>query len=87
MNARNLVCSGAAAVVAWVACITAATKTDEYKALACQALNYALYAINEDGCPRENSVRPGRGGWQEDAHTDKIHNFVDAMTAFSEWAR
>jgi hypothetical protein len=29
----------------------------------------------------------GRGGWQEDAHTDKLHNFVDAMTAFPEWAK
>ena len=70
-----------------LAMYSAATGSDEYKALAYQALNYALYAINDDGCPRENSVRPGRGGWQEDAHTDKIHNFVDAMTAFPEWAR
>jgi hypothetical protein len=36
---------------------------------------------------RENSLRSGRGGWQEDAHTDKIHNFVDAISAFPEWAR
>lgn len=70
-----------------LAMYSAATGNDEYKALASQALNYALYAINDDGCPRENSVRPGRGGWQEDAHTDKVHNFVDAMTAFPEWAK
>jgi len=70
-----------------LAMYSAATGSDEYKALAHQALNYALYAINDDGCPRENSVKPGRGGWQEDAHTDKIHNFVDAMTAYPEWAR
>ncbi len=70
-----------------LAMYSAATGSDEYKALAREALNYALYAINDDGCPRENSVRAGRGGWQEDAHTDKIHNFVDAMTAFPEWAR
>lgn len=25
---------------------------------------------------------PGRGGWQEDAHTDKLHNIVDALTLF-----
>jgi hypothetical protein len=24
------------------------------------------------------------GGWQEDAHADKLHNFVDAMNAFPE---
>jgi len=70
-----------------LAMYSAATGSAEYKALAYQALNYAMYAINDDGCPRENSVQPGRGGWQEDAHTDKIHNFVDAMNAFPEWAR
>jgi hypothetical protein len=70
-----------------LAMYSAATGSGEYKALAYQALNYVLYAINDDGCPRENSVKPGRGGWQEDAHTDKIHNFVDAMTAFPGWAR
>jgi hypothetical protein len=46
-----------------------------------------MYAINDDGCPRENSLEAGRGGWQEDAHTDKIHNFMDAITAFPEWAK
>lgn len=65
----------------------AAVQSDEYKGLAYQALNYALYAVNDDGCPRDSSLRPGRGGWQEDAHTDKIHNFVDAMTAYPEWAK
>ena len=65
----------------------AATGSDEYKALAYQAMNYALYATNEDGCPRENSLRQGRGGWQEDAHTDKIHNFMDAIASFPEWAK
>src|ERR1019366_7968084 len=69
-----------------LAMYSAATGDGEYKALANQALNFVLYAVNEDGCPRESAVRPGRGGWQEDAHTDKIHNFVDAMTAFPEWA-
>ena len=69
-----------------LAMYSAATGDGEYKALANQALNFVLYAINDDGCPRESAVRPGRGGWQEDAHTDKIHNFVDAMTAFPEWA-
>jgi len=70
-----------------LAMYTKATGSDEYKGLAYQALNYALYATNEDGCPRENSLGAGRGGWQEDAHTDKIHNFMDAIAAFPEWAR
>jgi len=69
-----------------LAMYSAATGDGEYKALANQALNFVSYAINDDGCPRENAMRPGRGGWQEDAHTDKIHNFIDAMTAFPEWA-
>jgi hypothetical protein len=68
-----------------LAMYTAATGSDEYKALASQALNYVIYATNDDGCPRENALAAGRGGWQEDAHTDKIHNFVDAMRAFPEW--
>jgi hypothetical protein len=29
----------------------------------------------------------GHGGWREDAHPDKVHNLVDAMTAFPGWAR
>jgi len=41
-----------------------------------------------DGCPSE-AVWKGkrRRGWQEDAHTDKFHNFVDAMNTFPEWAK
>lgn len=63
-----------------------ATGEDRYKGLAWQALNFGLYATNNDGCPHDTALRPGRGGWQEDAHTDKIHNFMDAMAAFPEWA-
>jgi hypothetical protein len=65
---------------------SAVTGQLEYKGLAWQALNYGLYATNDDGCPRDSSVWPGRGGWQEDAHTDKIHNYMDAIAAFPEWA-
>lgn len=64
----------------------AATGSAEYKGLAYQALNYCLYAIDNDGCPRDNALRAGRGGWQEDTHTDKIHNFLDAIAAVPEWA-
>jgi hypothetical protein len=70
-----------------LAMYSAATASSEYKGLAYQNLNYALYAINDDGCPRENALRSGRGGWQEDAHTDKIHNYMDAIAAFPEWAK
>jgi hypothetical protein len=63
-----------------------ATDSDEYKGLAWQALTFAMYAINEDGCPGEQASYPGRGGWQEDAHTDVVHNFMDALKAVPEWA-
>ena len=64
-----------------------ATGSNEYKAVARQALNYCLYAINDDGCPSDLATQSGRGGWQEDAHTDKLHNILDAMTAFPEWGK
>ena len=70
-----------------LAMYSAATGSQEYKGLAYQALNYCLYAIDDDGCPRDSALRPGRGGWQEDAHTDKIHNFMDALRAFPQWAK
>jgi len=65
-----------------------ATRSDEFKGLAWQVLNYALYSIDDDGCPSE-AVWKGkrRGGWQEDAHTDKLHNFMDAISAFPEWGK
>lgn len=69
-----------------LAMYSAATGSPEYKGVAWQALNYCLYAVNDDGCPSD-SVQHSRGGWQEDAHTDKIHNIVDALTAFPEWAK
>jgi hypothetical protein len=72
---------------ALLAMYRAANGNDEYEALACQAMNYALYAINGDGCPGENSLRLGRAGWQEGAHSDKIHNCVVAMRAFPEWGK
>src|SRR5579872_1146890 len=68
-----------------LAMYSAATGSAEYKGLAWQSLTFCLYATEEDGCPRD-SVQRTRGGWQEDAHTDKIHNVVDALTAFPNWA-
>jgi hypothetical protein len=50
------------------------------------ALNFTLYSIDALGRPRDVFTNPAPGGWQEDAHTDVIHNFVDAMRAFPEWA-
>jgi hypothetical protein len=50
-----------------------------------QALNFTLYSVDEKGRPRDLFKNPGLGGWQEDAHTDVIHNYVDALHAFPEW--
>jgi len=69
-----------------LAMYTKATGSDEFKGLAYQVLNYCLYAVNEDGCPNQRASNSGRGGWQEDAHTDKLHNILDAIAAFPEWA-
>lgn len=65
----------------------AATGDRAYQGLAWQALTLCLYAIDDDGCPRASLYKKSRGGWQEDAHTDVVHNFVDAMEAFPEWGR
>jgi hypothetical protein len=50
-----------------------------------QALDFALYNIDEQGCPRDVFTNPEPGGWQEDAHTDVVHNYLDALRAFPEW--
>ncbi len=50
-----------------------------------QSLNYALYAIDDEGRPRDLPSHDAAGGWQEDAHTDVIHNVIDAMHAFPRW--
>ncbi|HLN48803.1 MAG TPA: hypothetical protein VK251_04785 [Steroidobacteraceae bacterium] len=49
------------------------------------ALDFTLYSIDEQGRPRDLCTSPRPGGWQEDAHTDVIHNYVDAMRAFPQW--
>jgi hypothetical protein len=50
-----------------------------------QALNFTLYSIDEQGRPRDLFKNSDLGGWQEDAHTDVIHNFADALRAFPGW--
>jgi hypothetical protein len=58
----------------------------QFAAEARAALNFTLYSIDERGRPRDVFSNPAPGGWQEDAHTDVIHNYVDAMRAFPAWA-
>ena len=71
---------------ATLAVYAAAAGAPEYKRVAQQALTFSLYAVDDDGCPRDSVLKGNRGGWQEDAHTDKIHNIIEAMRAFPEWA-
>ncbi len=70
-----------------LAVYTGATGSPEYKLAAWQALTIGMYAVEDDGCPRQSITHPARGGWQEDAHTDRIHNLIDAMRAVPEWGR
>ena len=62
---------------------------EPYKEMAYRNLNWMTYYIDEDGCPCQKATdkRMRRGGWQEDCHTDVLHNFVDAMTAVPEWGK
>jgi hypothetical protein len=56
--------------------------------LACEArdaLTFTLYSIDAQGRPRDVPWKSEPGGWQEDAHTDVIHNYVDALRAFPHW--
>jgi hypothetical protein len=62
-----------------------ATESSTLAREARQALNFTLYSIDDLGRPRDLGKSPVPGGWQEDAHTDVIHNYVDAMRAFPEW--
>ena len=50
-----------------------------------RALNFTLYSVDELGRPRDLHKNPAPGGWQEDAHTDVIHNYVDALRVYPQW--
>jgi hypothetical protein len=62
-----------------------ATESEALAAEARQALDFLLYSIDDLGRPRDLFSNPAAGGWQEDAHTDVIHNYVDALRAFPHW--
>jgi hypothetical protein len=62
-----------------------ATGSAALAAEARQALNFTLYCIDQDGRPRDVAASAQPGGWQEDAHTDVIHNYVDALSSFPGW--
>ncbi len=68
-----------------LASYSAATGSPEYRHAAHQALVLCLYATAADGSPRDSVHLDQQGGWQEDAHTDKLHNLITAVEAFPEW--
>jgi hypothetical protein len=70
---------------ATLAMYSKATGSPEYRLIAREALTFALYAVADNGCPRDSLHNPEDGGWQEDAHTDKVHNILDALAAFPDW--
>ena len=61
------------------------TDSDALAREARQALNFTLYSIDAHGRPRDLTRHSAPGGWQEDAHTDVIHNYVDALRIFPSW--
>lgn len=72
-----------------MALLYAATGKEEYREKAFRNLSWMTYFIREDGivCDQTGEYQWLReGGWQEDCHTDVIHNFVDALNAVPEWA-
>lgn len=50
-----------------------------------RVLDFTLYSIDEQGRPRDLFTNAAPGGWQEDAHTDVVHNFADALRAYPDW--
>jgi len=60
---------------------------EKYKEIAYRNLTWVSYFIREDGvvCDQTGEPKVREGGWQEDCHTDVIHNFVDAIKAVPEW--
>jgi glycerophosphoryl diester phosphodiesterase len=62
---------------------------EKYREMAFRNLSWMTYFIREDGvvCDQTGEWNWLReGGWQEDCHTDVIHNFMDALKAVPEWA-
>jgi hypothetical protein len=60
---------------------------EDYKEMAYRNLNWVTYFIDKDGGPAALCGADGwkKGSWQEDCHTDVVHNFLDAISAVPEW--
>ena len=63
---------------------------EQYREMAFRNLSWITYFIREDGvvCDQTGEWNWLReGGWQEDCHTDVIHNYMDALKAVPAWAK
>ncbi len=60
---------------------------DRYREIALRNLNWVTYFIDADGGPAAmcDLKQWRKGSWQEDCHTDVVHNFVDALNAVPEF--
>jgi hypothetical protein len=60
---------------------------DNYREIALRNLNWVTYFIDSDGGPAAmcDSKQWKKGSWQEDCHTDVVHNFIDALQAVPEF--
>jgi hypothetical protein len=63
-----------------------ATRSRELAQEAREVLNFVLYAVDEQGRPRDLPKHPTVGGRQEDAHADVLHNVLDALRTWPQWA-
>jgi len=56
-----------------------------FKKMGTLLLNHMTYYVRDDGCPAPLNegiqVCGGPRSWLEDAHFDKVHNWIDAMVA------
>lgn len=76
-------CSNWAAVTALYGC---ATKNANYTSIGKNTLAWLTYFVDKDGCPSalaDTRTPQPRGGWQQDCHTDVIHNLVDGINALN----
>ena len=64
----------------------ALTGDAERRARAYVAVALLIQSINSNGCPGHRALDGGCGGWQEDAHTDRVHNILAVLQAFPQWA-
>ena len=60
---------------------------DRYREIALRNLNWVTYFIDSDGGPAAmcDTIKWRKGSWQEDCHTDVVHNFMDALQAVPEF--